>query len=191
MTGGGRAQADPETGKGETKGAMDKFDVGSLHEVGHGVGGRLGGHAWAESYAWVVAVAGGRVVTARGLAALERFVRDSGGIAARTTTTDELMLLVQHFDAFPPHRNAQGEPDPRNYFHGPHAPAPLRPLLDHQGSGRAALTVNYRNTAPGDSDAMRVFAWTLAIDPVAPMAWTMRVRHWDTLEKRFTDVDHE
>jgi len=53
MTGGSLAQADPGGSKGETKGEMDKFDVGALHEVGHGVGGRLGGHAWAETYPWV------------------------------------------------------------------------------------------------------------------------------------------
>lgn len=53
MTGGGRAHADPSTGKGKTDGSMDKFDVGALHEVGHAVGGTLGGHAWAEKHPFV------------------------------------------------------------------------------------------------------------------------------------------
>lgn len=142
-----------------------------------------------------VAVDAGQVVTARGLAAFDRFLRDSHAIAARSATADELMLLIQQFDAFPPHRNAQGQPAPRDYFHGKHAAPALLPRLDYADDGRAALTVHYRNTdtgdAPGDSgDAMRVFAWTLAIDPAAPMAWSMRVRIWDLAHKQFIDVDH-
>lgn len=129
-----------------------------------------------------------------GVPALERHLHDTRVIANRTATTDDMLALVKQFEAFPPHRNAQGEPDPHNYFHGPHAPALLRPHLDYQDGGRATFTMNYRNTASGDSGgdsgALRVFAWTLAIDPVAPLAWTMRVRHWDSTEKRF-DVDHD
>jgi hypothetical protein len=51
MTGGTKAYADPKTGKGKVQGAMDRFDVGALHEVGHAVGDSLGGHAWARTYA--------------------------------------------------------------------------------------------------------------------------------------------
>ena len=129
-----------------------------------------------------------------GVPALERHLRDTRAIASHTATTDDLLALVKQFEAFPPHRNAQGEPDPHNYFHGPHAPAPLRPQLAYQDGGRATFTMNYRNTATGDGGGdggtMRVFAWTLAIDPALPLAWTMRVRHWDSTEKRF-DVDHD
>jgi hypothetical protein len=50
MTGGTRAFANPETGKGKVQGAIDRFDVGALHEVGHAVGDSLGGHAWARTY---------------------------------------------------------------------------------------------------------------------------------------------
>lgn len=53
MTGGTKAYANPETGKGKVQGAMDRFDVGALHEVGHAVGDSLGGHKWAHSYPFV------------------------------------------------------------------------------------------------------------------------------------------
>lgn len=55
MTGGSRAHADPSTPKGKEKekGVMDHFEVSALHEVGHAVGDRLGGHDWASSYPYV------------------------------------------------------------------------------------------------------------------------------------------
>ena len=130
-----------------------------------------------------------------GLPALERHLRDGGDIAQHRATSEDVLALVERFEAFPPHRNAQGEPDPRNYFHGKYAPAGLRPHLDYLDAGRATFTMNYRNTetgdAPGDSGTMRVYAWTLAIEPVAPLAWTLRIRQWDTVEKRFVDLAHD
>jgi hypothetical protein len=53
MTGGGKAQADPKTDKGKTDGTMNHFDTSALHEVGHAVGGRLGGHDWADKHPFV------------------------------------------------------------------------------------------------------------------------------------------
>lgn len=53
MTGGGRAQVEPGAKSKPSSEQMDKFDVGALHEVGHAVGGTLGGHAWAEKHPFV------------------------------------------------------------------------------------------------------------------------------------------
>jgi hypothetical protein len=50
MTGGSQAQ-DPKAKKGT--GVADYFDITILHEVGHDVGGKLGGHAWAEKLPYV------------------------------------------------------------------------------------------------------------------------------------------
>jgi hypothetical protein len=142
----------------------------------------------------VVLVHDHHVLAEAGLAAFDRYLRESGCIVAGTATTEEMMLLVQLFDVYPAHHDRQGAPAPLDYFRGPLAPAPLAPHLAYGGGGRATLTVNYRDRATGDGavlDHPLVYQWVLAIDPVHAMTWTMHKRHWDPEGKRFDDVDHE
>jgi len=63
-------------------------------------------------------------------------------------------------------------------------------VLGPNGAGKTTFLRMISTLVRPDSGTLRVFAWTLAIDPDAPLAWTMRVRHWDSTEKRF-DVDHD
>lgn len=53
MVGGSNAHTDPGQTKNKSPGSLTHLQVSVLHEVGHGVGDALGGHAWARSHPFV------------------------------------------------------------------------------------------------------------------------------------------
>jgi hypothetical protein len=137
--------------------------------------------------AFALLVHDGAVVTQRGLAALDRYLRESRALELRTTTLEEFMVLVQLLDTLPP------EPNPRSHFRLSVEGA-LRPRLDYHPGGRATFHLYYRlpsNPFGGTKAPVGpVIEWTLTMDPGAMPHWSKRQRDYNEDTKAFGDVDH-
>jgi hypothetical protein len=132
---------------------------------------------------FAVVVHAGAVVTQRGLGALDRFLREGRSVEHRTTTLDELMVLLQALEALP------AIPRPRSYL-SKSASEVLRPRLELGAGGAATLVLHYRTEDPGEGEAGSVIEWRLVMEPGAMPAWHRRVRAWDRERESFRDVDH-
>jgi hypothetical protein len=140
----------------------------------------------------VVLVHDGQVVTQRGLAALDRYLRGSRSIEARTTTLKDMLTLLHLLEFYPPGTK------PLGYFRATSAAVALRPRLDFLDGGSATLTLYYRPPHEDDGDVESeeeetegvMVEWTLRMDPGQMPVWTQRLRRWSYEQKVFIDVDH-
>ena len=135
-------------------------------------------------------VHGGSVVEGGGLAGLGAYLRSLAFVAGRAPTAEDLLLLLQQFDAYPPVAGVEGYPPPSAYHYNEFADAELNPRLDFDASG-ARFTLCYalevRPIPPGIAIGARIpgsqgtrpmARWTLAIPGNDAPTWTEeRFRH--------------
>ena len=139
----------------------------------------------------MVLVHNGAVVEQRGLAALDRYLRESRCIEQRQVTAREMLLLLQHLDAFAPEQK-----ESRAYFRPNNPNEAWRPRLDYLDQGRATMTLYYRADEADDegsesmSETGTLKEWTLTMQPGQAPVWRLRVRTWHDRKRVFVDADN-
>lgn len=128
-----------------------------------------------------------QVVEQKGLAGLDRYLRESRCAELRTAKLDDMMSLLFLFQALPPAENSLG------YVRRDAKQTAFRPRLDFHDGGSATLHLFYiveqNDEAPGEGehDEVWLIEWTLTMDPGQMPVWRQRPRTWNKAAQTFID----
>lgn len=119
-------------------------------------------------------VSEGKVVEAKGVAALGAYLRASGFLRRHSADADNFLELLHHLDAYPPDMAT------RSMYFDPSHPE-LNPRLDWAGDG-ARFVLHYPVSSYGGpsgsrqrADMMDLEEWTLSIPADYHVAWKSRI----------------
>jgi len=105
-----------------------------------------------------LALAGGKVITTKGLAAATAFLHDSKALSHKASATDVIMVLIL-FEAMPPNKLPAAD----QYYDFPEH-SELNPRLELDGGGKLTLCYLMPNSghAVANPQIARITRWTLA-----------------------------
>lgn len=150
--------------------------------------------------AWAVLVHEDAIFTQRGLAGLDRYLRQSRCVEQRLASSDDVVRLLRFLEAMPP------ETDPHvgnNPIGRRDKLRDLRPHLEYLDDGRARLSLHYHveieqdpnvDYGGGDGDDAPdpdhlIKTWTLDMAPGQMPVWTSQMRIFNEKTHRFRPVE--